>query len=126
MKAISRLLLLCVFIIPISLAAQSPVGKWKMTVPGQDGNPMTITVDIKGDGTYAVDFGGDGSVEVNGKYELSGDQMTIMDTDGPNACPGAKGVYKFAVNDSGMTMTVVNDPCEGRGGPEGVMTWQRG
>lgn len=105
--------------------AQSPVGNWKMTVPTEDGSTMSVKVSIKSDGTYNVDFGMDGNVEVKGEYKLSGNQMTIKDVSaGENSCAG-EGVYTFEVSGSSLKMTRVKDACPNRGGPEGVMVFSK-
>lgn len=123
MKSLQRSILLLCFCLPLGLAAQSIEGSWKTQIPdGQGGMiPMKVTLE---NGTYAVDMGMDGSIEINGKYEISGDQMTIQDTGGANACNG-KGVYKVEVSDKAMKMTRVSDACPERGGPEGVMSWTK-
>lgn len=127
MKYLMQISLVFLFAFPLSLSAMDGlVGKWQMTVPTEDGSTMTVQVEMKSDGTYAVDFGVDGSAEVNGKYILDGDQVTIEDVSGPAACAGGqKGVYKVALDGDSMTMTRISDECENRGGPEGVMAWKR-
>ena len=125
MKFVQRLIVLICCFMPIALMAQSVEGTWRTSLPTEDGGKMMLQVEMKADGTYAVDFGGDGTIEINGKYELSGGKMTIQDTGGPNACAGAKGVYSVQVTDKSMTMTRQSDECEGRGGPEGVMSWTK-
>ncbi len=123
MKIFQRFILLCCFCLPLGLAAQSIEGSWKTQVPDGQGGMMTLKVTMS-NGTYAVDFGADGSIEINGKYEVSGGQMTIEDTGGPNSCNG-KGVYKLEITDTTMKMTRVSDACPDRAGPEGVMSWTK-
>ncbi len=114
------------FCLPFTVLAQNTIaGDWKMQIPDESGNMMTLKVSMKADGTYTADFGADGTIEINGKYTLEGDQITIEDVSGPNACPNQKGVYKFVVTDTTNTMTKVSDPCEGRSGPEGKMVFTR-
>ena len=108
---------------PLLSFGQDYVGKWSMEVPDEAGNMTTIIGHIKADNTYALDFGADGSVEVNGKYEMKDGQMHIHDVSG-SECTGV-GVYKIKVEGSQLTMTRVSDACEGRGGPEGVMVMKK-
>ncbi len=124
MKAITRFFLLALFLLPISLAAQSLAGTWKMEVPGDDGGTMIIKATLSEDGSYSLDWGADGNVEVKGKYEAKDGQVTIWDVEGSDCT--SKGVYKYAISGNTMTMTRVSDACADRGGPEGVMTMQRG
>lgn len=105
----------------VSISAQSIVGKWKFEFPSDQGT-MVMVANIKADGTYALDFGNDGVVEITGKYTQSGDEMTIQDDAGE--CTG-KGVYKVKVEGDTMTMSRVSDECANRGGPEGVMVTKR-
>lgn len=111
--------LLC--FLAVSLSAQSVVGKWKYEFQTDQGT-MVMSANIKADGTYELDYGIDGTVDVTGKYTISGDEFTIQDETGN--CTG-KGVYKVKVDETTMTMTLVSDECEGRGGPEGVMVSKR-
>lgn len=104
-----------------SVSAQSIVGKWKYEFPTDQGT-MIMSADIKADGTYALDFGNDGSTEITGTYTISGDTFTIKDDAGD--CTG-KGVYKVVVTGETLTMTAVSDECPNRGGPGGVMEAKR-
>lgn len=114
------------FLLPFTLAAQNAVvGDWKLQIPDETGSLMNLKVAMKADGTFTVDFGGDGVNEIEGKYTVEGDQITIEDLSGPNACPNQKGIYKFVVAGDTNTFTRVSDPCEGRGGPEGKMLFTR-
>ena len=121
MKAIHRFFLIALLFVPLGLTAQI-AGKWKMSVPDENGNMATLKVKISDDGTYALDFGGDGTVEVTGKYTDNGGKLTIQDNG--SDCTG-KGVYSYKIEGNTMTMTRVSDECPDRGGPEGVMTLQR-
>ena len=118
MKIFCTALICC---LALSISAQSIVGKWKMEFSSDEGT-FAIAVDLKDNGTYTLDFGVDGTIEVNGKYTISGDTMTINDVDGD--CKG-KGVYTAKATSTTLTMTRVTDECSNRGGPEGVMVAKR-
>lgn len=124
MKVLFRLLLALMVMLPFGLTAQSPVGTWKMPVPDQNGTMTSLKVDISADGTYAVDFRADGTVENKGKYTVENGKMTIQDTEGSDCTE--QGVYTFKIEGDTLTMTRVSDGCANRGGPDGVMTMQRG
>ncbi len=123
MKPFFRLFSAILLLLPFGLMAQSPVGNWKMSVPDGNGNMMALKVSISDQGTYTVDYGADGTIETKGKYTLDGAKMTVQDTEGSD-CTG-QGVYTFKVEGDTFTMTRVSDPCENRGGPEGVMTMKK-
>lgn len=117
MKWMMFSLLVC---LTVSLSAQSVTGKWSSEFPSDQGT-MTLVVEIKADGTYALDWGNDGTIEVTGKYTDKDGKMTINDD---SDCRG-KGVYSYTVTDKTLTMTRVSDECPERGGPEGKMVFQR-
>jgi len=124
MTKCNRVLLAAILLFPLGLAAQSPVGTWKLSIPGEDGKMIPVTANIADNGTYALDFGADGTVETKGKYSMDKDQMTIQDTEGTDCT--ASGVYTIMVDEKTLTMTRVSDGCPNRGGPEGVMKMERG
>lgn len=123
MKTIHRILLIAFLFLPIGLMAQSIAGTWNMTVPGENGEPLTFQAKISEDGTYALDWLADGKIEARGKFEISGDQITVQDTEG-EGCK-EKGVYRYKIEGNTLTMTRIDDPCSNRGGPDGVMTMTR-
>ncbi|MEZ5042223.1 MAG: hypothetical protein R2828_20160 [Saprospiraceae bacterium] len=124
MKTLKPFLFFSCLCLSFAIQAQSVVGKWKMTIPTDQGT-MDILLDIKADNTYSVDLGNDGAIDVNGKYVIDSDQISITDSDGPASCPGNTGVYKFTVSATDFMMSLVSDPCEGRGGPEGKMAFKK-
>lgn len=123
MKNFKNCLLLILFILPLSLMAQDHVGSWKIMVPNGEGGTMPMKVTMNADNTYHIDAGADGSVEIKGKYSISGDKVTIQDTEGTDC--SAKGVYTLKVSGNELTMTMVSDACEGRGNPDGPMVMTR-
>lgn len=101
-------------------------GTYSMEIPGEYGM-LKIKLNINDGGTFTVDFGDDDSVEVNGNYEVNGNQITIWETSNTEdtACVNAKGVYTFTVDAQALNMDRISDPCTGRGGPEGKMSFKR-
>lgn len=124
MKHLPSFLALFCFCLPFALSAQSAaVGEWKTSFPDDKGNMIPVHLSIKADNTYAVDFGADGTVDIKGKYMDVEGHLTIQDTEGSD-CAG-EGVYQLEVTAGGMKMTRISDECEGRGGPDGVMAFER-
>lgn len=125
MKLFLRALAMAALLLPTAIFSQSVVGTWGMSVPAEDGSMMPVQAKMSADGTYTIDFGADGVVEVRGKYELSGDQVTVQDVgEGENSCTGV-GVYRMEVTEKTLTMTRIKEECPGRGGPDGVMVMTR-
>jgi hypothetical protein len=113
-------------LLPLFTMAQAALtGSWLMKQETPDGVWQAKFV-MQDDGTYTVDLGNDGSVEVRGKTEFNGDQVTVWDTGGENACGSdKKGVYAYKIEENMLTLSRIKDDCEGRGGPDGVMRMQR-
>ena len=126
MKNLKMFCTALVLILPLFMFAQRSLeGSWTTTFPGQDGSAVVAKLVIGEDGTYTVDFGADGQVEINGTYKTDGNQIIIRDMgEGPDACNG-KGVYNFTVDDVAMVMERVSDECPNRGGEAGRMEFKR-
>jgi hypothetical protein len=84
---------------------------WKLYIP--DIND-TLTIHIKKDSSYATT--GTGDVVVRSACKLSGDTIAFTDVDGQYACPNATGKYKVSLSDDAntMTLTLIDDSCDGR------------
>jgi hypothetical protein len=108
------------------------------------------TADFK-KGTYSVTAGGvkwsinfgdndkltfarDGEIAVEGTYkvtgdelEVTGDELEVTDERGPIACPGERktGKYKWKLEEKKLTLTKVEDLCEGRVHPLTSLVWVR-
>jgi len=113
------------FLLTFSITAQSVVGDWQMSVTNPEGQTMTIKLSISEGSSFTVDLGNDGSIDVNGEYQLEGDQMTIKGVSGPAVQCQEAGIYKVEITADTLKMTRVSDPCQERGGPEGVMEFKR-
>lgn len=124
MKTTHRITLIFLLVLPFSMAAQDLAGTWKMSVPDENGEMMTMIATISEDGTYAIDWGADGTVEVKGKYSTESGKITIQDTEGSDCMGEAQ--YNYRIEDDTLTMTRITDPCPDRGGPDGIITLERG
>jgi hypothetical protein len=102
---IMRTLLFFVFMLSFSVIgiSQSVVGDWYIDEAG-----WKLT--FKSDGTYSVDVGMDGKVDVTGKYSIDGSTITIQDDAGCTA----EGKYKFGVDNSSMWVDPISDGCAER------------
>ena len=124
-KMMKNLLAGLLFLLPFTGFAQlSVVGDWTASDKDENGNVLTFKVSMKANGTYAVDLGVDGTIEIEGKYSIEGDTMTIEDVSGPAACKDGKGVYKFVLTETTNSLTMVSDPC-GHAGPTGKTFFTR-
>jgi hypothetical protein len=77
-----------------------------------------------GGAKWAINFGDnnkltftrDGEIAAEGTYKVTGDELEVTDERGPIACGGEQktGKYKWRLEEKKLTMTKVEDPCEGR------------
>lgn len=116
---------LAIMLAPIVVFSQSELqGTWMMTLETSDG-PAVIKFDVLENGTYEVDLGNDGTINVKGVWEVDGNTFKVKDTEGEAGCPDDKGgVFSYKLEGEKVTFTAIDDPC-GRGGPEGKMEFTR-
>jgi hypothetical protein len=84
---------------------------WKLYVAEMND---TLIIHIKKDSSYVTT--GTGDVVVRSACKLSGDTIAFTDVDGQYACPNTTGKYKISLSDDAntMTMTLIDDACDGR------------
>lgn len=126
MNSLKTLLAALVICLPLFASAQQDfVGNWKTAIAMEDGSSLPTSVSILDDGSYTIDFGIDGQVDVKGQYVIEGERVTIVDqVTLAVECAGVKGVYRFTADASTLVMEKIDDPCPGRGG-EGPMRYTR-
>lgn len=95
----------------------SLVGTWITRGPQQ-----VTTFSLSADGTYTVDIIGDSQAEVEGTYTRVGDEIRIIDTGGPLACPD-EGRYTYRLTDESLLFAPVEDRCEGRMMTIALIAW---
>lgn len=83
-------------------------GNWTKTVEGR-----TCTLTFSADNKWQAEFIDDATTDVWGNCTISGNQITIMD-EGGEFMSHDPGVYNFSVTSSSLTLSLVNDPAEGR------------
>jgi hypothetical protein len=88
--------------------ADQLVGTWTKPM-----GERSITFSLKADHSYEVEFAGDEGVDVFGKFEVSGTQITFNDEGGEYSAD-VPGVYTFQVEDKTLKLTAINDPVSGR------------
>lgn len=95
---------------------------WKLYVPDLNDS---ITLHIQVDSSFAST--GTGDVVVRSVCHLSGDTLSLVDYDGQYACPNATGKYKvdLSADANALTLTLIDDPCDGRVNAINKMKWTR-
>lgn len=107
-----------------SLTAQSELtGNWHTSFTDEEGQSWKVQLTMKADQTYTVDFNADGTTEIEGTFNVKGNEITVQDVKGSD-CTG-KGVYTFSIEGDQLTMQAIKDECPGRSGPEGKMVFTR-
>lgn len=117
-------LILSLLLSPLFLSGQSIYGSWAMEGTTSDGETVTNTVSFMENGQMTVDFGSDGSVDVEAAFTLDGNQISISDSNEESPCYNKIGIYAFSIDGKTMTAEVVEDPCDERrgDGKAGTMT----
>jgi hypothetical protein len=95
---------------------------WKIFIPDLND---TITLHIKTDSSYVT--GTTGDAVVKSVCKVSADTLSFTDYDGQYACPNATGKYKINLSDDGnnLTLTLIEDPCDGRANAINKLKWTR-
>ena len=95
---------------------------WKVFIPDLSD---TITLHIKTDSSYVTTTNGDAVVK--SVCKISADTLFFTDYDGQYACPNATGKYKIALSDdtNNLTLTLIEDACEGRANAINKLKWTR-
>ncbi len=68
------------------------------------------------DNSFQIDYTGDAQMDVSGQYSISDGQITLMDQKGSQVCPDP-GLYRYKVRKNQLTLSVMQDGCEGRARP---------
>jgi hypothetical protein len=67
-----------------------------------------------------------GEVVIEGKYKVAGDALEVVDEKGSMACPAAQtGKYTWKLEEKKLTLTKVEDECEGRSSAFTRLSWTR-
>jgi hypothetical protein len=95
-----------------SVNAQSIDNKsWKTYI----GDPIndTVTFHIQSDSSFVTNSKGE--VKVHNRCKITGDTLTVLDHGTEEmGCSGMKGVYKINLTGNSFTLTLIDDPCDGR------------
>jgi hypothetical protein len=124
-KALVLVTLLTGALISARAQSQSPSLKntnWKLFVPDLNDS---ITLHIKTDSSYVTTTAGD--PVVRSVCKVSADTLCFTDYDGQYACPNQTGKYKISLSDDAntMTLTLIEDPCDGRANAINKGKWTR-
>ncbi len=95
---------------------------WKLFVPDLNDS---ITLHIKTDSSYVTTTAGD--PVVRSVCKVLADTLCFTDYDGQYACPNQTGKYKISLSDdaNSMTLTLIEDPCDGRANAINKLKWIR-
>ena len=102
---------------PLVMAAPTfPAGKYKA---GE------ISIQFDGRGHVKVSQGD--RALVDGEYTTNADQLKLTDKSGPMACPKDEqtGTYRWKYESGTLTLSIVEDRCDGRSGDLTGRQWKR-
>jgi len=80
------------------------------------GDPIndSLTFHIRSDSSLVTNS--QGEVVIHTSCTFKGDTLTILDQGtGEHECPDMKGTYKINLSGNKLTLTLIDDACEGRG-----------
>lgn len=101
--------------------AQSLKGtSWKVYI---DEIHDTLTWHIGADTCFTTD--GNGETVVRALCKISKDTIAMKDIEGKYACADGTGVYTYLFQADGLTLTMVNDPCDNRSNAINGLKWIR-
>ncbi len=73
----------------------------------------TLTFHIHADSSFVTNSSGEVLVRTN--CTINNDTLTLSDYGtGEYVCPDMKGKYKINLNNDNFTLTLIDDPCDGR------------
>lgn len=69
----------------------------------------------------------DDQVLVDGTFAVQADRISLTDKSGPMACEKGQetGVYQWKLEHDALTLTKVDDACDGRSGDLAAQAWKR-
>ena len=84
---------------------------WKAFFPGEIND--TLTLHVHSDSSFVTNSKGEVMIRTN--CILNADTLTLSDYgEGEHSCPDAKGKYKINLNGKSLTLSLIDDPCDGR------------
>jgi len=73
----------------------------------------TLTLHVHSDSSFVTSSKGEVMLRTN--CIISGDTLTLADySEGEHSCPEAKGKYKINLDGKNLTLSLIDDACEGR------------
>ena len=83
----------------------------KLSFPGEIND--TLTLHVHSDSSFVTNSKGDVMLRTN--CIIKADTLTLSDYgEGEHSCPDAKGKYKINLNGKSLTLSLIDDSCEGR------------
>lgn len=93
------------------ISSKRITGSWKFNDPAN--GPQKIT--FAKDGTYQLDFDGDGKKDIWGLYRISQDWIILNDIGGDFVFDcGQQGAYSYRIVDDVLTFKIMADQCPSR------------
>ncbi len=108
LRSSAAFILTVVFFLPAGVGSAAHPGDFP---PGTyESGPFTFT--FEQGGTFRVVHSS--GAGVTGTYNVTGDQIEILDTDGELACLGSAGKYTWKLDHDNLVFSVVDDACDAR------------
>jgi hypothetical protein len=89
------------------------IGSW--TGGALSGRPATLT--FSAGGFFEIEFQGDETIDVFGRYQVAGNELRVVDENGFAACSErefGEGRYSFRIRGGELVLDAIEDRCDGR------------
>jgi hypothetical protein len=89
------------------------VGSWIATA--LSGRAATLT--FRAGGFFEIEFQGDETIDVFGRYQVAGNELRFVDENGVAACAEPEfgaGRYSFRIRGDELELDAIQDRCDGR------------
>ena len=94
-----------------AISSKKITGSWKFSDPANGPQKLSFGKD----GTYQLDFDGDGKKDIWGSYRLSQDWIIMNDVGGDFVFDcGQQGAYTYSITDDVLTFKIMADQCPSR------------
>ena len=104
-----------------AFSSRKITGSWKFQDPNNGPQKLTFLKN----GTYELDFDGDGNRDIWGLYKIAQDWLILKDVGGDFVFDcSQQGAYTYRIENDVLTLMMVGDQCPSRSQAMG-MPWQR-
>jgi hypothetical protein len=125
MKTSTLIIAAFILLTPFFMSAQPILGDWLTDAETAEGVAVKNKLSFKKGGEMLVDFGNDGTTDVECVYTVKGNQITIQAITAGDPCGDTIGTWEFKVEGDLIYTKPIDEPCEERRGDGSGLTMTR-